>query len=794
MITASPHKRPSARHQAKTPSLFYRLGYAMASHPWPVIAIWIVFFVGSGLLLPRFLDTLTGFPVAVNGSESQLMEQMIQQKFSRSYTEQDLIVFNSPTQTVYDVQYQRVIASAVRNVSSVPGVANVISPLDPQADNQVSSDGHAAAALISLRGDALTLQKLAPKITQAAQRAATAGIHVNVTGEAEIMSDMAVQETQDLALAERIGLPIALLVLLVAFGSLVAAGLPLLLAGIGITVTFGLLSLATFVTTFDLFVETVVTMIGLGVGIDYSMFIITRFREELARGSDTHEAIAMTIATSGKVIFFSGLTVLLSLASLLLVNMKLFADMSIGAMMTVGIMVTVALTLLPAVLGLAGRHINRLAIPFLRRTVEQPDPDHGFWARWAHGIMRYPVFWTSVTVLVLLVLIIPVTQLNLGLDLGINTLADRSSGQGVAVLQRYFSPGVLSPIQIVVEDPRGPLNDQDLNVVARLTSQLETNKNVIRVESITTMLDRAVRNHSAATLSALAVQPQMAKALGYVVNLGQGNNVTVIDAVPRVASDSNAATQLVRQLRSTTIPRSKGQVPLTILVGGMTAQIVDMTDESAQKIPLVIGVVLALAFLLLMLVFRSLFLPLKAIILNLLSVGAAYGMLVFVFQQGTGQYIFHFTPVGNVQVYLPLLTFALLFGLSMDYEVFMIGRMKEEWERTGHNEIAVARGLQHTARAITSAAAIMVAVFLSFAFTSMLEIQETGFALAAAIFVDATIIRVLLVPAAMRLMGRWNWWFPHFLDRIVPHVDLSEGANNAADKPLAQQEIRVVRK
>ena len=782
---------PSMKVSAARSTHFYRLGHTAAHHPWAFIAAWVVVFAAAALLLPRLLQTLTGVPLDVTSSESQQAQALLQRQFARSFTEQDLIVFQSDTSTIQDPAYQQAITGAVQKVSALPGVVGVISPLDPQVSDQVSADRHAAVALVGVRGSDSALQQLAPRITQEAQSAATSSIHVSVTGESEIMADMAAQETRDLALAERIGLPVALLVLLLAFGSLVAAGLPLLLALVGVTVTFGVLGVATFFTRFDLFIETIVTMIGLGVGIDYSMFLVTRYREELARGIPPKEAVAVALATAGKAIFFSGLTVILALSALLLVDMKLFADMAIGAMVAVGITLAVALSLLPAVLGLLGRNVNRLALPGLRRTVVQPDPDRGFWARWVHGIMRRPVLWTIFATLLLLVLAAPVINLNLGLDLGITSLRGRSSGQAVEVLQRYFSPGAVGPIQIVVEDPRGPLTGQDLTVVSRLTTALQQNRDVLQVVSITSALDRAAGNHSATTLAAVERQPQMATDLGYLVNAGQGNNATIISAVSRSATDSNNAMQLVRTIRSTLIPQVTGHAGVTILVGGLTAQIVDMSAEATQKLPLVVGVILLLSFLLLTLVFRSLFLPLKAIIMNALSVLAAYGLLVVVFQQGAGAGVFAFTPVGNVQVYLPLLTFAFLFGLSMDYEVFLIGRMKEEWEQTRVNEVAVARGLQHTARAITSAAAIMVVVFLSFTFTTMLEMKEIGFALAVAVFVDATIIRVLLVPAAMRIMGRWNWWLPRWLDRIIPHVGLAEGRGETTATVLADDRAAV---
>lgn len=778
MTTTTPTRTGASAAPSARPSRFYRFGHAIARHRWLTIFCWLVLLAGSAAMLPRLQSALTGFPLDVIGSDSQRVQDLLQHRFTQSFSEQDLLVFDSDTYTIQDPAYQQVIQDAIRRVSGISGVEGVFSPLDPQAQGQVSSDGHAALALVGLRGDDTALQALAPHLTAAAQAATTPHIAVYATGNSVATVDLAKQEEADLDQSEQLGLPIALLVLLVAFGSLVAAGLPLLLALLGIMVTFGLFGVAAYFMRFGLFIEVIAPMVGLGVGTDYSLFLITRFREELARREQVADAVAATVATTGKTIFFSGMTVLIALAGLLLVNMKIFTDVALGAMLTVGVMVAAALTLLPAVLALLGRRVNRLALPFLRRAFEHPDPEHGFWARWARAIMRRPFWWTVASLAILLALIAPIAQLKLGLNLGAGALADQPSGKGLAVLQEHFTQGAISPIQIVVASDHGALTDADLNAVARLTTALRADRAVSQVDSVTALLDQLAGDHSAATLHAVTQQPQTASLLGYLVNLQRGGDLTVLTVIPRAAPDSTDALQLVRRIRATLAPQAIAGAGVRAYVGGFPAQIVDMSDESLRKLAPVVGLVLLLSFLLLTVVFRSLFLPLKAIVMNLLSVGAAYGLLVLVFQQGVGERLFHFSSPGYLQVYLPLFTFALLFGLSMDYEVFLIGRMREEWERTGDNTLAVSRGLQHTARAITSAAAIMVAVFASFAFTRVLETQQMGFALAVAILVDATIIRVVLVPAAMRLMGHWNWWFPRALDRIVPRLALGESESS----------------
>jgi RND superfamily putative drug exporter len=270
-----------------------------------------------------------------------------------------------------------------------------------------------------------------------------------------------------------------------------------------------------------------------------------------------------------------------------------------------------------------------------------------------------------------------------------------------------------------------------------------------------------------------------------LINVQTGGNVAVIEAVPRWSPDTPGPVQLVRRVRNIMVPTVLEGQNAEVVVGGLSAQIVDITAESMQKLPIVAGLIVALSFLLLALIFRSIVIPIKAIIMNVLAIAAAYGLLVFVFQEGAGAALFDFQPTGSTQVYLPLLTFAILFGLSMDYEVFLLGRIKEEWERTGDNETAVKLGLQRTAGVITAAAAIMVVIFSAFTFARLMEVKQLGFSLAAAVFIDATLIRMILVPASMQLLGRWNWWFPAWLDRFLPRIDLSEGGADDGSPPHA---------
>ncbi|MBA3414243.1 MAG: MMPL family transporter, partial [Chloroflexia bacterium] len=531
---------------------------------------------------------------------------------------------------------------------------------------------------------------------------------------------------------------------------------------------------ATSFAEFNLFVPNIATMIGVGVGIDYALFVVTRYREELARTADPPAAVAAAVATAGRTVFFSGATVLLSLAGLLVVNARIFRELAAGAMTAVAVMVLGALTLVPPVLAWIGPGIERFRVPGWRGLATTAG-DHGFWARWARTIMARPWLWTAAALVVLLALASPVTRLQLSLDTGTGGIEQQSAAAGREILEREFNEGRISPLQIVYVSRDGPLDDGDLDAVARLSELLTNDWAVVEVTSVTTLLDRFAGDHSAATLARAAEVPQAVEAASGLLNLEQGADTTVIRAVPRWSPDSPGPIESVVRIRDRLVPAALEGQDAEVVVGGLSAQIVDITAESERKLPVVVGLVVVLSFLLLAVVFRSLVLPAKAIVLNGLGIAAAYGLLVVVFQEGAGARLFDFEPTGTTQVYLPLLTFAVLFGLSMDYEVFLLSRIKEEWERTGDNRTAVARGLQRTAGVITSAAAIMVAVFAAFVLARLTEVKALGFSLAVAVLIDATIVRIVLVPAAMQLMGSRNWWFPAWLDRIVPRVDLSEG-------------------
>ncbi|MFI6518073.1 MMPL family transporter [Spirillospora sp. NPDC050679] len=722
-------------------TLLYRLGRWCARRAWRVVIAWMVVLGVAGALVPRFADTLTGSSLEVEGSQSARAERLLGEKFGGGVTEDLVVVFDSPSRPATDPRFRAVVARGLAELERRPGVVRV---QDPYAGKMISADGRTALAVAGLSGDERARQKAAPGLQDAVAAVSGDGVSVYLTGSSPLNAAVIEQEDRDLARAESIGLPIALLVLIIAFGTPAAAGLPLL-AGVAALVTaFGALGAASYFTGFDVFVQAVVTMIGLALGIDYCLFAVTRQRAELAAfpGRPVVETVAATMATAGKAVLFSGCTVLISVAGLMLVRAPVFRTMALGVMVAVAAMLAVTLTLLPAVLALLGTRINRWAVPGLRRA----SGGGSLWARWSALVMRRPAVIAGAATLALLAAAAPVAGLKLGFDVGASAVADFPAGKGYQIVSAKFAPGAATPVQVIATRSGG--------------------------------LDEAGLDRLAARLRA---DPRVAEV---VEDAGGRGDAALLTVFSKHAPDSQAAIDLVRWIRATAVPRSAQPGGTQVVVGGLTAQTVDVAEEVRRATPLVLASVLGLSFLLLLLAFRSLLLPLSAIVMNLLSVGAAFGLLTWVFQAGAGESLLDFTSRGFIQAYLPLLTFVVLFGLSMDYEVFLISRMKEEWGRTGDNHRAVTTGVADTAGVITAAAAIMVVVFASFMITNVVEVKQMGFALAVAVAVDATLIRVVLVPAFMRLAGRANWWIPAWLDRALPAVHLAEGGTEqAAERP-----------
>ncbi len=761
-------------------SAFSRLGRFAVRRRVPIIIVWSVVFVVMGTFAKGLQDRLGQGGWEVPGSDSLQVQHQIQQKFGEQPATA-IVAIHSASQTVSDSGYQAVIAGVSSRVKAVPRVSGV-----EWANNRsfVSPDGHTTFLVAGLSGDQNHQLLAGRAVAVAASKAVPAGFQVETGGASAFYNRFNDISKTDLERAEKISFPITLAVLAIAFATIVAAGLPLVLAIVSLVITLGLLYFLSGVTNMSVYVTNTASVIGIGVGIDYALFVVTRFREELRRGKSVSDAIPRTLATSGRSVTLSGMTVIVALFGMFLVNIQAFRSMAIGSMTVVAVAVLGAITLIPAILSLLGQRINKLHIPFLAK---EPEPGQGFWHRWALSVMRRPVMYATLSVIVLLAMAAPLLSMRMGQS-GPRTLP---AGEGPRLanemLASGFGAGITGPIEVVVPTPGGANTPQNLAVIDRLSTALAADPRVDSVTSLTTLVPgQSLAASQALYANGLSGLPAgAAAAAGRLADWKSGADLSLITVVSKDSPETRSAEALIDRIRDHIVPAAglSGKA----MVGGETAFNIDLERSMSSRLAVVILTVLVLSFLLLMMAFRSLLLPLKAIVMNLLSVGAAYGLMTAVFQWGWGQRLLGFTSEGNISTFIPMFLFCILFGLSMDYEVFLMTRIREEYHKTGSNELAVAHGLESSARAITSAALIMVTVFAAFATSRLLPFKEMGFGLAAAVLIDATIVRTILVPAAMKLMGDWNWWMPRWLDRVLPHIALeTEGDEEPAPEPQLQ--------
>jgi RND superfamily putative drug exporter len=554
-------------------------------------------------------------------------------------------------------------------------------------------------------------------------------------------------------------------VLVIVFGTLVAAAMPLLLALVAVPIALGIIYGIATQTTTSVFVLSVASIIGLGISIDYSLFMVRRFRDELRQRDSVREAIAWTVATAGEAILFSGLTVIIGFVGLLLIGLQFMTSMGIGGAVVVAVSVLAALTLLPAILSVLGPRVNAIRIPLLARFVMRADEgaesERGFWHGLALGVMKRPILVVLAVSVLLLALGWPIFSLNPGTPDARSLPTSSEARQGYDILNDQF-PGV---------------NDYPIVVTAQTTdgSSVLTEANLRKVDALTLWLTEQERVRGVTSVTQFAQGPQgvdipkeelfaLYSSGQYLQNPGlaklvaatAAGDTTIITVKTDAALNSPEGRALVNTFRA---HRDEGQ-GLTVQVGGFQAVTQDFNDYLYGNFPKAILFILGATYVLLLLMFRSVFLPLKAILMNVLSVSAAYGVLVLVFQWGYGSQLLNFTSLGFIDSTIPILLFCILFGLSMDYEVFLLSRIREEWLRTKNNRYAVARGLEKTGGVITNAALLFVIVTGAFTFTSVITTKEIGLGMTVAVIVDAAIIRTLLVPATMRLLGRWNWWLP----------------------------------
>lgn len=733
-------------------------GVLMVAHRRVVVALWALALVISAALYPSLQHALGAPDYLVAGSQSARVEKLVETRFPSIGTEQDALVFNSYSHTTSEPPFSQFVAALLGAMSHQKGVKSVASPFGAEAFGLISADEHSAVAEIWLTGDSQERFEGAAHlqgVVASAVRGSHSGIQAWLTGYSPVTRDLVHVQTHDVERAEVIGLPVALVVLLIALGSLVAAFIPLLLAGVGLLLTYGALALIIHLSHFDNFLISIVAMVGVGIGIDYALIIVSRYREELARSAHNSDqqarvadAVGVALATAGRTILFSGVICALAIMAMLILRAAVFREITVGVVAVVICTLLAALTLLPAVLGLLGTRIDGVPLPGrLQPADARPsDPQHpGGWARWAMRMMRRPYPAIAASALVLLVAAVPMLSLNYGLNLGVFAVSEAPSGRGEQLLARSFTPGAVSPARILITGPAA----NDAKAASELSEILKQDPRVAQVSE---------RRAPAGVL------------------------LSVITAVP---VDSISANHFVARIRRELAPRLKATWGVKVLTGGATAIMLDLAHETSVRFPVVLILILAASLIFLLIVFRSPLLAFKAIVMNLLATGAMLGVVVFVFQEGHGQQLLGFSSTGFIQCFVPLTVFALVYGLSMDYEVFLIRRIQETWRQTADNSYSVATGVEHTARPIAAAAAIMVAVFGSFTTANLLELKQLGFAVAVGIAIDATLIRLVLVPALMRVFGNWNWWLPDWLERLLPNLEEDAPAALKASQPVS---------
>lgn len=730
---------------------------------WWVIAAWAG---AAALLAPRAThvqERLTVRGGYEHASDAARAEALIADAFPGPIADYLALVVHGPV-AVSHRRFDAVLDSLSAAVARREFVTQVVSLRTLGDSSFVSRDRRTTFLIVALAPDSSgdRTRSLVPTLREVVRDALEntpggMGFDVRITGQAALDYDVRTASAADTRLGERRVIPLTLLVLVVAFGALVAAALPVLVGVLTMTIALGLVATVAQWTTMSVFVLTITTMVGLGVGIDYSLLVVTRFREELNRGLAPRDAAARTVETAGMAVITSGLTVLVGFAALTTTPLMETRSVGIGGLLVVGVAVSLAVSLLPALLSILGRNIDRprwLARPLA--VVHGPAA----WERWARWLERRP--WRAVAIGGTLVAACtwPLANMRLGLPATHWFPPATESGQGLAALRAMGVAGVITPLRVVVQLPAGEsvLAGPRLRGLKTLSDSLRREARVRDVRGVATVRPRL----SMIELLAFYGDPAAARDRApefFNAYLALDQRTTLVDVIPADTVGFTGMMDLARRIRGVVAGGVRGLQGAEVVVGGFAAASVDLQDDLVARMPGVVALILGTTALMLFVAFRSLLVPLKAVFLNCLSVGAAFGLTVLVFQEGWGaRWLGLEGPTEAVFVVVPVLVFATVFGLSMDYEVFLLARIKEIYDKTGRNDHATLEGLSATASVITFAAVIMVIVFGAFAFAQVLAVQFIGFGLAVAVLLDATLIRMILVPAIMHIAGRWNWW------------------------------------
>ncbi|MDO8483490.1 MAG: MMPL family transporter [Candidatus Limnocylindrales bacterium] len=738
---------------------FDRLGRFVVRRAWWVVGAWVAILLVALPFAPQVPGQLSAGGFILDDLESARAKTLLETELGAPPSAL-VIVFSSPALEAGTPAFEAAASEAIRDVSTAPHVARVVSHL--LAPRQISADRHTAYDIVFLDLPPDESPEALPILRERLRQ--PPGLEVELAGGPAFYGDVQTVSEADLQRSEIISLPLAALALLLVFGSVVAAGVPLVVGGSAVVVALAAIFVVASLTPMSIFVLNLATLLGLGLGVDYSLLLTSRFREELARRPDGPDRVAAavqtTVATAGRAVFFSGLTVLLGLLGLVLLEFMILRSVGIAGAIVVGLAVASALTLLPAVLTIIGTRIDRLAI---RRVAPRPGTD-GQWARLARWVMRRPVIVLVPTLTVILVLGSPF--LHVRFNAPDSSILPPSVPSRVAFdrLRAEFGEGEFAPIVLAIR-AGGPATAPDnLAALFDYSRRLAADPRVTRVESLVD-IDPRLTLEQYRLLYGDPNGPPDRYALTTLSATTRGD-LTAFTLYTPFGPNREEGKALVAALRDP----AGGLAPpagASVLVGGGAADVADVVARVRADFPRTALFIVISTYLVLFILLRSVILPAKALVMNTLSIVASFGAMVWIFQDGNLSALLGFQPVGFVETTQPVILFCVLFGLSMDYEVFILTRTKEIWDRTHDNAEAVARGLERSGRIVTSAALVVVVVAGSFAFADIVLIKALGVGMAIAIALDATVVRALLVPATMRLLGRWNWWLPARLERFM---------------------------
>lgn len=761
--------------------MFYHLGKLATRYRWLIAGLWLVAVAVALPFAPQASSVLQSGGFISPDSESQRAVDLLTQKLGVQPTIVQ-ILFTSQTYTADDPRFAQESERALAGLRSWSEVSSISSfTTNPR---QISLDRHAAYVDVTLNISSDAAPKLLPALQQRLSK--VPDLQESIGGGPVFYADIQEVSERDLRRAEMLAIPFAIIALLLVFRSMVAAVLPALVGGAAVAVTLAVIFGLGQITPLSIFVLNITTLFGLGLGVDYSLFMVSRFREELARGRTVEEAVAITVATAGRAVTFSGLTVSIGLCGLVLFPINMLRSVGLGGVLVVAMAVLAALTMLPAALSILGTRINAFPVRLPRLRKKSTTEHHGFWYRLSHSVMRYPV---RIFVPVLLILI------SLGLPfLGVHFSSpdasilppDVPSRQAYDLLATRFNARETTPIVLVIQTPGNVMTAENIRNLYNYVQRVEADPRVARVDSIVSADPRFTLDQ----YELLYLHPQLNNDpyLTALVQSSVAGNTIVIQIISKYTALDLRSQALAQTIRNT--PPGHG---MSMLVTGQSAANIDYVTALYTAFPLAILLVALVTYVVLFFYFRSVVLPLKAILMNTLSILASYGALVIIFQNGFLHQLLAFTPLGFVEASSPILLFCALFGLSMDYEVFLLSRVQEAFWQTGDNRQAVALGLERSGGIITSAAVIVIVVSACFATADMILVKALGLGMALAVALDATLVRGLLVPSTMRLLGNLNWWRPFVgVQRRPPLFSESSLPDNVPELRQAQPTTDIV--